>query len=43
MSLGLIGVFVYLVVIAATKIFRVGMLMYGKDISVKEIWKWARR
>lgn len=42
-SLLVLGLFVYLVVIAATKIFRVGMLMYGKDMSVKEIWKWVRR
>lgn len=43
LSLLLLGIFVYLVVIAATKIFRVGMLMYGKDMSLREVWKWARR
>ncbi|MFW5980347.1 MAG: ABC transporter permease [Halanaerobiales bacterium] len=26
----------------ASKIFRVGMLMYGKDMSLKEILKWSR-
>ena len=26
----------------ASKIFRVGMLMYGKDMSLKEIIKWSR-
>lgn len=27
---------------AAGKIFAVGMLMYGKEPSVREIWRWAR-
>ncbi len=34
--------FTYLMVRAATKIFRVGMLMYGKDMSLSEIIRWAR-
>jgi len=45
-SLLVLGLFVYLVIIATTKIFRVGRVeccVYGKDMSVKEIWKWARR
>ena len=39
LSLVVLGGFVYLVVIAATKIFRVGMLMYGKDMSFREIFQ----
>ena len=27
---------------AAAKLFRVGMLMYGKTASVAEMWKWMR-
>ncbi|HHV44623.1 MAG TPA: ABC transporter permease [Firmicutes bacterium] len=31
-----------LVVYASAKIFRVGMLMYGKTATPREIWKWIR-
>lgn len=31
-----------LVVKVASKIFRVGMLMYGKNPNLKELWKWLR-
>jgi ABC-2 type transport system permease protein len=31
-----------LVIKAAAKVFRVGMLMYGKTASVAEMWKWMR-
>jgi len=31
-----------LVIKAAAKLFRVGMLMYGKSASVAEMWKWMR-
>jgi ABC-2 type transport system permease protein len=27
----------------AGKIFRVGMLMYGKEADPKEMWKWVRQ
>ena len=27
---------------AAGKIFAVGMLMYGKEPSIREMWRWAR-
>jgi len=37
----LIGTFIGFVFMAA-KIFRVGILMYGKKVSYKEIWKWLR-
>jgi ABC-2 type transport system permease protein len=26
----------------ASKIYRVGILMYGKKVSYKELWKWLR-
>jgi len=26
----------------AAKIYRVGILMYGKKVSWKELWKWMR-
>lgn len=40
---GLILVLTTLLVIkAAAKLFRVGMLMYGKTASVAEMWKWMR-
>jgi hypothetical protein len=26
-----------------TKVFHVGMLMYGKSASFRELWKWGRR
>jgi ABC-2 type transport system permease protein len=26
----------------AGKIYRVGILMYGKKITYKELWKWMR-
>jgi len=32
----------YLFIKLAAKIFRVGMLMYGKNASFKELFKWAR-
>lgn len=32
----------YLMVLLASKIFRIGMLMYGKTPDLKEIIKWAR-
>lgn len=42
LSLVVLGGFTYLMVRAATKVFRVGMLMYGKDMSISEIVRWAR-
>lgn len=42
LSLVVLGGFAYLMTRAATKIFRVGMLMYGKDMSMREIMRWAR-
>jgi ABC-2 type transport system permease protein len=37
----LIGSFLFITWIAA-KIYRTGILMYGKKVSYKEIWKWLR-
>jgi len=37
----LIGSFLFVTWIAA-KIYRTGILMYGKKVSYKEIWKWLR-
>jgi len=31
-----------LMVFLASKIYRVGILMYGKKPSFKEMWKWMR-
>jgi ABC-2 type transport system permease protein len=28
---------------AASKVFEIGILLYGKSISLREIWRWARR
>ena len=42
LSILVLAGFAYLMVRAATKIFRVGMLMYGKDMSIGEIIKWSR-
>jgi len=37
----LVGTFVGIAYFAA-KIYRVGILMYGKKVSCKELWKWMR-
>lgn len=42
LSLVVLAGFTYLMVRAATKVFRVGMLMYGKDMSIGEILRWAK-
>ncbi len=41
-SLLVLAVFVYFTLRLATKVFRVGMLMYGKDMSLGEILHWAK-
>lgn len=42
LSIGLlIGTFIATVWLAA-KIYKVGILMYGKKVSYKELWKWLR-
>lgn len=40
LSLGILYLTIYFVVKFAAKIYRVGILMYGKKPSIKEIFKW---
>ena len=40
LSLVLLYLFAYVTVLFAAKIYRVGILMYGKKASAKELWKW---
>ena len=41
-SLGILALSTYLVVRAATKIYRVGILLYGKRPTLRELWRWVR-
>jgi ABC-2 type transport system permease protein len=41
-SIGLLVLAIALTVYLAAKIFRVGILMYGKRASLAEVWKWMR-
>lgn len=42
LSMALVVIFFFLVVKLAAKIYRVGILMYGKKVSWKEMFKWMR-
>ncbi|MGM0410606.1 MAG: ABC transporter permease [Bacillota bacterium] len=42
LTTAILGLTAFLFIRLAAKIFRVGMLMYGKDMSIKEIIKWSR-
>ena len=42
LTTGLLALTAFFFIRLASKIFRVGMLMYGKDMSLKEIIKWSR-
>lgn len=42
LSMVLMLLFFVLVVWFAAKVYRTGILMYGKKVSWKEIWKWVR-
>lgn len=42
LSLGLMILFTYLAVWFAAKIFRVGLLMYGKKPTTKDLWRWMK-
>lgn len=42
LSGGLLLITVFVTIRLASKIFRIGMLMYGKNASFKEIFKWLR-
>ena len=41
-SIGLFMATIGLTVHLAARIFRVGMLMYGKRASLGEVWRWMR-
>jgi ABC-2 type transport system permease protein len=41
-SVALLGASVWLVLVASARIFRIGLLMYGKSPTLPEIVKWAR-
>lgn len=41
-SMGILVVFFILCVWLAAKIYRTGILMYGKKVNYKELWKWLR-
>lgn len=41
-SLAILTVSTYLVIRAAAKIYRVGILLYGKRPSLRELWRWLR-
>lgn len=41
-TFALLLVFTYILMILAAKLFRIGMLMYGKNVNLKELIKWAR-
>ena len=41
-SIFTLGIFIYFTVKLVSKIYRVGILMYGKKPSVKEALKWLR-
>lgn len=43
LSLGIMLVTSLLVVWGAARVYRIGILMYGKRPSVKELWRWARQ
>jgi ABC-2 type transport system permease protein len=40
-SLILLALFIYLLMRFAAKVFEVGLLMYGKSVTLKEIWRWG--
>jgi ABC-2 type transport system permease protein len=42
-SLLLLAGAIWLMRTAAGKVFQLGILMYGKEPSMKELWRWMRR
>ncbi|MCK5246546.1 hypothetical protein KAR02_06585, partial [Candidatus Bipolaricaulota bacterium] len=43
LSLVTLALGAFLMMRFATKVFHVGMLMYGKSASFRELWKWGRQ
>jgi ABC-2 type transport system permease protein len=43
LSLGIGGVTVVLLLWLAARVYRVGMLMYGKKASIPEVMRWVRQ
>jgi ABC-2 type transport system permease protein len=43
LSLALLAATVWFLRIAAGHALRIGMLMYGKELSLPELWRWSRR
>ena len=43
LSLAVGAATVVLMVWLAARVYRTGMLMYGKRATLPEIWRWARR
>ena len=42
-SLAVLAVSVWLVVWLAAKVYRVGIFMYGKKPTVRDLWRWMRQ
>jgi ABC-2 type transport system permease protein len=42
LSCSLMIAFIVICVVIAAKIYRTGILMYGKKITYKELWKWLK-
>lgn len=42
LTLAILLVFSYLLILLSAKLFRIGMLMYGKNVNLRELIKWAR-
>ena len=43
LSLALNGIAIAFMVWLASRVYRIGMLMYGKRATIPEIWKWVRQ
>jgi ABC-2 type transport system permease protein len=42
LSMGLLVLTTIVCIMAAAKIYRIGLLMYGKKVNIKELIKWLR-
>jgi len=43
LSLAISAVSSLLIVWLSARVYRIGILMYGKRPSMKELWRWARQ